>query len=663
MNNEKELENTVIDKITEVMDTYNVEYLLLRSNVTGDLKDYLKALDDEQLDIVARCYYTEEEIKEKSFSKLRELLDNKIKEKFMEIILPMPYSQYKNIEALARDEKIERIANIFIYAGIVYGCVNEDDEVFYVLPNDIKKLYLENITKEDKVVALKGELTSKLFSMLFSMGLVGEDFVLSDYDDFDNLVTKEELLDEWKELIDIKVINNQRYFWLKSFPYNDEYANNIENRKYIKRNDRDYGTYMFSIMEFIDSLSKIMKKPYKETLSITISKILSRQRDFIEIANDIEDSFKLNKSNKIEMKDLIGDIYSEIRFWDNGGNTVDEEKIDILLLKSKPKKNTLTECLKNLTKEGLDELCYTYSLDNNISLDEIIVESFNEEASYYFYNYSELEELISLDNRIYNGNDNITSFIINGYAYIYKENDDIKVLIPKEIKEILRNLDIDSLDIDADNVIYMPNEEDYVSAYMTYNGIIYKTELQRLLKENHDFDVPIEELDEIINDLEMVIGDDYYSLFESDNLLEELVLPNKSRFKKYKIVDINDFTGLDALESLDIDIRKYLNSINIKNSKINEIEANISILINTNIYSEEGLKSLLEDMNINLTKNNFKELTSIINKYKNDIPIWVFNGYTKKEVNSIPREKKIGRNDSCPCGSGKKYKKCCGRNK
>ncbi|MDD2510639.1 MAG: SEC-C metal-binding domain-containing protein [Syntrophomonas sp.] len=24
--------------------------------------------------------------------------------------------------------------------------------------------------------------------------------------------------------------------------------------------------------------------------------------------------------------------------------------------------------------------------------------------------------------------------------------------------------------------------------------------------------------------------------------------------------------------------------------------------------------------------------------------------------------KKIDRNESCPCGSGKKYKKCCGRN-
>ncbi|MHC4123979.1 MAG: SEC-C metal-binding domain-containing protein [Planctomycetota bacterium] len=23
---------------------------------------------------------------------------------------------------------------------------------------------------------------------------------------------------------------------------------------------------------------------------------------------------------------------------------------------------------------------------------------------------------------------------------------------------------------------------------------------------------------------------------------------------------------------------------------------------------------------------------------------------------------KVGRNDPCPCGSGRKYKKCCGKN-
>ena len=31
------------------------------------------------------------------------------------------------------------------------------------------------------------------------------------------------------------------------------------------------------------------------------------------------------------------------------------------------------------------------------------------------------------------------------------------------------------------------------------------------------------------------------------------------------------------------------------------------------------------------------------------------------EVKQVVRGKKVGRNDPCPCGSGKKYKKCCGR--
>ena len=33
----------------------------------------------------------------------------------------------------------------------------------------------------------------------------------------------------------------------------------------------------------------------------------------------------------------------------------------------------------------------------------------------------------------------------------------------------------------------------------------------------------------------------------------------------------------------------------------------------------------------------------------------------QKESGTIRKEKKIGRNDPCTCGSGKKYKKCCGR--
>lgn len=30
-----------------------------------------------------------------------------------------------------------------------------------------------------------------------------------------------------------------------------------------------------------------------------------------------------------------------------------------------------------------------------------------------------------------------------------------------------------------------------------------------------------------------------------------------------------------------------------------------------------------------------------------------------KDSKTIVKENKVGRNDPCPCGSGKKYKKCC----
>jgi SEC-C motif domain protein len=40
---------------------------------------------------------------------------------------------------------------------------------------------------------------------------------------------------------------------------------------------------------------------------------------------------------------------------------------------------------------------------------------------------------------------------------------------------------------------------------------------------------------------------------------------------------------------------------------------------------------------------------------------WVYDGQVDTTPAPVRRETpKIGRNDPCPCGSGKKYKKCCG---
>ena len=40
---------------------------------------------------------------------------------------------------------------------------------------------------------------------------------------------------------------------------------------------------------------------------------------------------------------------------------------------------------------------------------------------------------------------------------------------------------------------------------------------------------------------------------------------------------------------------------------------------------------------------------------------WVYAGQLPQRGHTVRREApKVGRNDPCPCGSGKKYKKCCG---
>ena len=53
------------------------------------------------------------------------------------------------------------------------------------------------------------------------------------------------------------------------------------------------------------------------------------------------------------------------------------------------------------------------------------------------------------------------------------------------------------------------------------------------------------------------------------------------------------------------------------------------------------------------------------------LPMWdaIFDEEKKKtlyreakKANTVVKGKKMGRNDPCPCGSGKKYKFCCGKN-
>lgn len=47
--------------------------------------------------------------------------------------------------------------------------------------------------------------------------------------------------------------------------------------------------------------------------------------------------------------------------------------------------------------------------------------------------------------------------------------------------------------------------------------------------------------------------------------------------------------------------------------------------------------------------------------FSEDKIMQIIKGFKRSKI--VHKEKEPGRNDPCPCGSGKKYKKCCGANK
>lgn len=83
-------------------------------------------------------------------------------------------------------------------------------------------------------------------------------------------------------------------------------------------------------------------------------------------------------------------------------------------------------------------------------------------------------------------------------------------------------------------------------------------------------------------------------------------------------------------------------------------------------YAEEGF-DMFEEMNESIREDTVKMLYHVYNpdniqRKKVAKEVDTVNPDTGKKTPYVRKKEKIGRNDPCPCGSGKKYKNCCGRN-
>lgn len=147
------------------------------------------------------------------------------------------------------------------------------------------------------------------------------------------------------------------------------------------------------------------------------------------------------------------------------------------------------------------------------------------------------------------------------------------------------------------------------------------------------------------------------------------------------------------------ELKRYLKNRGIEKDEIEEGLFNFYLNINNNVpYSEASMEILtLLDFE---KKDKYQELNKYLIEVYNNSPQWILKGNTPAMVrdttvsikragevdhaktdsqkvvnfgdfkrkqknssgtdnNTVEKNKKVGRNDPCPCGSGKKYKKCC----
>lgn len=95
--------------------------------------------------------------------------------------------------------------------------------------------------------------------------------------------------------------------------------------------------------------------------------------------------------------------------------------------------------------------------------------------------------------------------------------------------------------------------------------------------------------------------------------------------------------------------------------------------INDSLINANPIESMDYDTEVSLAFDKEKLYMNMVDAKADwlyELPEWnaIFTEEKKKELyltqkraRTVVREKKVGRNDPCTCGSGKKYKYCCGR--
>ena len=651
------MNDSLFIRLHEIKDNHDLEFFCIDEKAKGNLEDILKYYSDEQLEDLMYLYYakTKSEIKKLSHKTKVDMLSKAIKENIKNIFDHVGIDNLDAFDNMIKKGEHGGYSHIFIVAGFAF--VNDEGDIF--IADDVRKIYDKEITKGYKKHKLELEILSLTSDLMLNMGIVPKYIVLSLFsNDLYNLMTNnevDELLEENEYNILKAKADDEIYYLDKNISYTEGNFGDLKDIIWFKRTRDSYGYYANKICDILKEISKILKGSDDITYKLC-SIVVTNLRTADEIIEDIKNNYNVSMKKIDEISNIIYTNFNSIRFWNCGGKTIDEVSLDRFILDKKLDDDYLPSYIENLTDRALVYLSDNYSFSNRKDLEDMLLTYANNIYLKELEKEEVVDEVLECDNKEFNGNIHVTEGVLNGIISLYRDGDIVKVSIPHEIKGMLRAGTMDN------ETLIMPLDDIVVTSYLVINGAIEKDVLKDILKEKEGIDLSIEELDEIVLRNNYFMIDNYYTIVDDmPNIIEKEILPKKKSFKKYKGLGLEVDKANHKMYELKEELNSYLNTLDVNKVRKEYFLGTLLILLNANIYSEEFLKELCHENNFSLTKKQFENVYNIIDKYKNDIPIWIYNGYTKREVNSMPKEKKVGRNDPCPCGSGKKYKKCCGK--
>ncbi len=226
------------------------------------------------------------------------------------------------------------------------------------------------------------------------------------------------------------------------------------------------------------------------------------------------------------------------------------------------------------------------------------------------------------------------------------DGENLKESILKMMDSSIENL-VAAYTSDVENV----NKEAFMQDIKMSFGI---DELDSLKQEKINPEDIITELKEKVNNIyeakEKEFGEE--DLRELERVVMLKVVDQKWMDHIDNMDELKNGIGLRAYGQKDPVVQYRIEGFDMFDEMIEDIKNEVSKIL-LHIQKKEGItrtesaqitNASLEDTAINLVDGNLSEKEG---------------GMNKTVVNQGP---KVGRNDSCPCGSGKKYKNCCGKN-